>query len=1032
MIDKFSKLLFSNKLTALALFVFACAIGTATFIESIYSTNAARMVVYNAKWFELIIYILVVNLIGNIFKYRLYRREKLVVFTFHVALIIVVIGAAVTRYFGFEGMISIPEGESSNRVISEQTFFSFQAHNGKLQQKFERPLLLNTLKNDEFDLEFQLENKNIRVQYVDYIPNARDTVIEDPNGFEYLELVATGQDGRDYRYLRNGGSIGIDHLAISYNDTTFENAVQIISTDSGLYFRSPYPVQHFTMATQTNGSVPADTLVPFVPRRLYNINQVRFVYSMKYSNVRLSKITTNSKLVDGEDVLRVKVTCDGKEKVVDLAGEQHYQSPWTNFQLGGLEFNLSYGSKYIHLPFQVRCDDFRLRRRPGSKNPESFESDLTIIDEANNYRKSHNIFMNHILDYGGYRFFQSSYFPDETGTVLSVNQDYWGTRITYIGYTLLFLGMILTLFVKNTRFAQLKKMASNLREQRSKLFSLIGLFLLLIPASIYAQQSDKKYIEINQEHAEIFARVLVQDAEGRTIPMHTMASELMRKVSKTEKYDGLNSVQVVLGMMYNPGYWMKQPIIYIDKRNPRLSNLLNNPEGKRMAYAEFYKENGQSLVFDEVNKAIRIPEEKRGTYEKELLKLGERLDLFEQISRGTIFKFFPLKNDPGRAWYSKEDYQKFSKGDTVFVKTIIPYYISIVHQAFESNDWKAANSLVETIIKFQKQYGGDTLPGDTRVSVEIMYNKLNLFQWLMIAYFLLGIILNFILKFEIMRVIRENKILNKIIFWSLACTLVIHALGLAARWYISEHAPWSNAYEAMLFISWVSILAGIVFSRSSKMALAATALVSGTLLMVAHLDWLNPQIGPVQPVLKSYWLVIHVACITSSYAFLILGSMFGLDVMIMLILKNKRNKKRVDFTIKELTVVNEMTLTVGLFLATIGTFLGGIWANESWGRYWGWDPKETWALVIVLYTAMVLHFRLIPKLLDTFMFNLASILGFGTVLMTFLGVNYYLVGKHSYAGGDTPPFPPFVIYLSVIIAVISVWAGIKYYRNKTV
>ena len=229
--------------------------------------------------------------------------------------------------------------------------------------------------------------------------------------------------------------------------------------------------------------------------------------------------------------------------------------------------------------------------------------------------------------------------------------------------------------------------------------------------------------------------------------------------------------------------------------------------------------------------------------------------------------------------------------------------------------------------------------------------------------------------------------------WILIGLLVVvfgmHTYSLIIRWIITGHAPWSNGFEALTFIAWGGVLAGFLFIRSSKITLAGTSLLAFFTLMTAGHSSFDPQLTDLQPVLKSYWLVIHVACITISYGFLGLGFILGLINTINYLFLKKGNKN-LKMIITELTHVNEMTLTIGLALATIGTFLGGIWANESWGRYWGWDAKETWALVIVLTYAIILHFRLIPGLKSKFTFNVASVLAFSSVLMTFIGVNYYL------------------------------------------
>ena len=247
------------------------------------------------------------------------------------------------------------------------------------------------------------------------------------------------------------------------------------------------------------------------------------------------------------------------------------------------------------------------------------------------------------------------------------------------------------------------------------------------------------------------------------------------------------------------------------------------------------------------------------------------------------------------------------------------------------------------------------------------------------------------------------------------------------RWYLTGHAPWSNGYESLILVAWGGLLAGFSFARYSKITLAATALLAFFTLMTASHSSYDPQLTNLQPVLKSYWLIIHVATLTISYGFLGLGFILGMMNLFIILFKTCQEPyKRLDLIVTELTYINEMNLIIGLMLATVGTFLGGVWANESWGRYWGWDAKETWALIIVLAYTIVLHLRFIPKLRSSFVFSVASVVGFGSVIMTFVGVNYYLSkGLHSYAAGDTPVFPiwAWVVILSVI--ALMVIAGIR-------
>jgi cytochrome c-type biogenesis protein CcsB len=249
---------------------------------------------------------------------------------------------------------------------------------------------------------------------------------------------------------------------------------------------------------------------------------------------------------------------------------------------------------------------------------------------------------------------------------------------------------------------------------------------------------------------------------------------------------------------------------------------------------------------------------------------------------------------------------------------------------------------------------------------------------------------------------------------------------MVLRWYLTGHAPWSNGYESLILVAWGGLLAGFSFARYSKITLAATALLAFFTLMTASHSSYDPQLTNLQPVLKSYWLIIHVATLTISYGFLGLGFILGLMNLFIFLFKTARNHARLDLIISELTCINEMNLIIGIILATAGTFLGGVWANESWGRYWGWDAKETWALIIVITYTIVLHLRFIPKLRTNFTFSVASVVGFASVIMTFVGVNYYLSkGLHSYAAGDTPVFPLWAWMLILSIIALMVISGIR-------
>ena len=283
----------------------------------------------------------------------------------------------------------------------------------------------------------------------------------------------------------------------------------------------------------------------------------------------------------------------------------------------------------------------------------------------------------------------------------------------------------------------------------------------------------------------------------------------------------------------------------------------------------------------------------------------------------------------------------------------------------------------------------------------------------------------FVLIFQIFK---DRSIWRIAVYFLKGCIIILflwHTAGLVLRWYISGHAPWSNAYESIIYVAWATMAIGLALGRKSNMTIAASAFVVSMLLMIANWNWVDPVIGNLVPVLDSYWLMIHVSVIVGSYGPLTVGMILGLVSLILIMLTTKKNKARMELNLKELTIINEIALTTGLVMLTIGNFLGGQWANESWGRYWGWDPKETWALISIMVYAFVIHTRLVPGLRGKWTFNFLSVLAFCSIMMTYFGVNYYLVGLHSYgqSGGAaiTPAYVKYIFLGLMLLGGLSFW-----------
>ena len=385
----------------------------------------------------------------------------------------------------------------------------------------------------------------------------------------------------------------------------------------------------------------------------------------------------------------------------------------------------------------------------------------------------------------------------------------------------------------------------------------------------------------------------------------------------------------------------------------------------------------------------------------------------------------PKKGDANNTWYIP-----FQVDTTASLQVLS--YISLLDEGAKKHNFSKAENVLKKVKAHQRKIGSNVVPTESAVSMEISYNKMEVFKHsyqLLLSLGFLLLIISFIGIFK-SSTSRFSKIQiwsNRIIIGLLVVTFLYLAAGLGMRWVISGHAPWSDAYESILFVAWATVAFGIIFGRKSYFTLASATFVSSIMLYVASLNWLDPSIANLQPVLDSYWLMIHVAVIVGSYGPFAIGMILGVVVLLLTIMANKKNKKAFSRKLEELTIVIELSLTIGLVMLTIGNFLGGMWANESWGRYWGWDPKETWALIsIIIYTA-VLHLRIVPKLNNKWLFNLMSIISFAAIMMTYFGVNFYLVGLHSYASGDRVITPDFVYYSIVFVTLLGL---ISYFANK--
>ncbi len=870
------KLFFSYKFMLFMLFLLGFGAGVATFIESVYDTQSAKIVVYDALWYEGVMLLLTLSLVGIMYKQKMWK--KFGAFALHLAFVALLIGAALTRYLGYEGVIHIREGLSENEMLTVKSYFSIKTETEFL----EYPLALGQVGNNYFSYETMIKDKVLEIQYKSFHAGAKG---------ELSTLIV---------------------------ETRYDNKLKTVKINGGAGWIEP----------------------PVV---------VRF-----------------------DDV----------------------------------EVELAWGSKVIALPFAFKLLAFELERYPGSQSPSSYASELEVIDNSASF--AYRIFMNHPLTYKGYTFFQSSYDMDEKGTILEVNKDP-GKWPTYFGYFLLCVGFVGNFFTKGSRFLKLRAFLQK---------SALALLLPLLCAQTTSLKADTDTLEQfrknSYEHANgVFSSLLVQDYRGRIKPISTEAVELVNKITGKSSLFGLSPEQMILGMSSNAALWQEMKIIKLS--NPSIKKVLGlAPEAEYVSFASMFDDEGYYKLAKQVSTANQKPQSKRDTFDNDILKFDEKLNIAYLTLKGVLFKFIPIPNDASHTWIAPND--AFTQPQiSSEVKSMLNDYFVGLQEGIATNQWENANSALAKLKENQRSYSGEILPSETRVRAEVLYNHMGLFQKLIGFYFLLGCGAFTLALISIFKG-KKYPIMEKGIVYVFIAGFMAHSFGLALRWYISGHAPWSDSYESMVYIGWSAGFAGVMVFRKSILSLAAAAILAAIVMLVAHMSFVNPQITNLVPVLKSYWLTVHVSVITASYGFLGMGALLGFIALLLMVLKNKKNALRMNEQIRHLVAINEISLIIGLSMLTVGNFFGGIWANESWGRYWGWDPKETWSFVSIIVYALILHLRFIPKFNSVYVFSIASLLGYSSIMMTYFGVNFYLTGMHSYAAtGEHASVPSFIYYIFAAI-----------------
>jgi cytochrome c-type biogenesis protein CcsB len=1051
MIKKIFNLLFSNRLTGLLFIVFAVSMAIGTFLDAGQDTSPtpySRTLIFNALWFELIMLVFVINFTGNIFKYNLLSLKKWPVLLLHFSWIFILLGAFITRYFAYEGVMSIREGETENSFLSEKTYVKMYIDgdyivNGVNQRLVvEEAVDFSSRLNNKFSLNIDYNNQPISIELVDFISGAEKDIVPNINGEEYLKIVEAGDGVPHNHFLKVGEVQSLHNVLYALNKPT-KGAVNITYTDDAeLFIDSPYDGEYMIMASGKNGKLIKDEKQILNLRSRYIIGNQTIVFPKNVIKGVFDIVQKPEILKSDEDGIALKITSMGEEQIVKLLGGKGINNSFEEFPVAGLNFNIKYGSKVYELPFSIKLNDFIAERYPGSENSySSFASEVSVIDEKSfDFR----IFMNNILNHKGYRFFQASFDPDEKGTVLSVNKDPWGTFVTYLGYILLYIGLMAILFARFTRFDFLRNQILKIKKQKEKL---ILILFFLTSLNVVSQSSDshlhvKTDVEVidsiltknivPKEEAAKFGNIVIQDLSGRMMPVNTFASEFLRKLSKKDHYGDFDANQIFLSIQESPLLWYNVPVIYLKvKKGDSIRSIIGADKSqKHVPLVNFFTERGEYKLAPYLEEAYKaqVPT----AYQKEFKEADQRVNLLYNMIEGSSLKLFPVPNDDNNKWISpKENIDNSSLvKDSLysnFINTGFKTYLYMLNEDKKTNDFTQSDDVLSGILNTQYKFGGEIMLSSEKIDAEVLYNQYDIFKKLFSWYLYAGTLFFIILIVQIFKNTSSINIFIKVFKWIIIFLFILHTIGLISRWYISGHAPWSDAYESMIYVAWATMFFGLAFGRKSDLTLASTTFVTSMILMIAHWNWMDPAIANLQPVLDSYWLMIHVAVIVGSYGPFALSMIIGFVSLFLMILTNSTNRIIMKLNIKELTLINEMSLTVGLVMLTIGNFLGGMWANESWGRYWGWDPKETWALISIMVYAFVLHMRLIPGLKSRFVFSIASIVSFASILMTYFGVNFYLAGLHSYAKDDQQIS---FLYSGITLLIVVVMAALAYPKYK--
>lgn len=609
------------------------------------------------------------------------------------------------------------------------------------------------------------------------------------------------------------------------------------------------------------------------------------------------------------------------------------------------------------LPFTLRLDEFETVCYDGTRTPMDYVCRMTI-SRSDGVRQSAEVSMNRILSHEGYRFHLSSFEKSSGEVRLGVTGDRAGIALTYMGYALLLAAILWLMADPRGGFRRL------LRHPALKGFSAVALLTMLCFETSAAPESPRV---LPRDAAASMGELCVL-YNGRLAPLSTLAHDAVRKLSGSDDLFGYTPEQVVSGWIFFYDDWKREEVIRIE--SPSAHRAL----GIEGEYARLSDFTGALSQNDRNDRTLR--------------EADEKFSIAAMLASGSMLRIFPCRTDNGSTeWFSPVDNlpKSMPADEALFIRRSFDYMGELVAR----HDYEGVKNVILKMQEWQRQRAGESIPSVARLRAEILYNRTDYTLPSTILLLLVGLA-SFIIA---CRTTTSRRSVGRI--WrrvSIATTIVILlylTLRLALRTYVCMHAPLSNGYETMQFMAWCALLLSIVVWRRMPLLLSLGPIVAGMSLAVSMMSGADPSITPLMPVLQSPLLSLHVALVMIAYALLAMVILCGV-AGVLLLGRSREESAR-------LQIVSRTMLYPAVMLLAAGIFVGAVWANISWGRYWGWDPKEVWALLTLLIYAAALHSRSIPQLNRPKVFHIYCIAAFMAVIVTYFGVNFLLGGMHSYA-----------------------------------